>query len=95
MQTSLSSAAASVPRRAWLGHLGRAALVVVSIELGLLLLTLPWMSFWDHGFWVAQWRTTHPLWLRTLLSPYLRGAVSGLGLVNLWSATSEITRFRL
>ncbi|HUX65905.1 MAG TPA: hypothetical protein VMV31_00295 [Terriglobales bacterium] len=92
MQTSLSGTA---PPRLWLGHLGRAALVVLCIEIGLLLLTLPWMALWDHAFWVAHWRTSHPLWLRTLLSPYLRGAVSGLGLVNLWSATSEITRFRL
>jgi hypothetical protein len=65
----------------------RALLLVVGIEVGLLLLTLPWTQFWDRGtFWLpglAIWR-----------SAYARGAVSGLGVVNLWAAASEITRFR-
>lgn len=95
MQTSLPGPVAHPSVARWPGHLGRSLLVVLSIEIGLLLLTLPWMPLWDHGIWVVQWHASHPAWLHAVLSPYLRGAVSGLGLVNLWTATSEITRFRL
>lgn len=92
-----ASQAGPVPRparrhaRRW----AEAAAVVVSIEVGLLLFTLPWTPFWDHGFWATQWRMSHPLLAQTLLSPYFRGAVSGLGLINLWSGTSQITHLRL
>ncbi len=72
-----------MPQRLWL----RALVLVAGIEVGLLLLTLPWTQFWDRGTiwlpWISFWR-----------SPYVRGAVSGLGIVNLWAAASEITRFR-
>lgn len=75
-------------------RIGRAAAVVLSIEVGLLLLTLPWTSFWDRSFWGTQWRMSRPVLAAFLLSPYFRGMVSGLGLVNLWSAATEITHFR-
>lgn len=75
--------------------MSRAVVIVLGIEVGLLLLTLPWTRLWDHSLWVMQSPASIP-WLGTLLrSDYLRGAVSGLGLVNLWIAASEITGFHL
>ncbi|HEY7839152.1 MAG TPA: hypothetical protein VIC54_11195 [Terriglobales bacterium] len=69
--------------------------IVVGIEVGLLLLTLPWTRLWDHSLWIAQAPAAHP-WLGNFLrSDFLRGGVSGLGLMNLWIAASEITGFRL
>ncbi|MGH9467225.1 MAG: hypothetical protein ACRD1Y_07705 [Terriglobales bacterium] len=73
------------------GHsLGRACFVVVAIEVGLLLLTLPWTAVWVHDLQGAS-----GLWHTFWLSPYFRGAISGLGLLNLWAAAGEITHFRL
>lgn len=69
----------------------RAAGVVIAIEVGLLLLTLPWTQLWQRSGWVDYLRSAHAAWLPYWLSPYVRGAVSGLGLVNLWIAASEIT----
>jgi len=74
---------------------GRALAVVASIEVGLLLLTLPWTAVWDHNFWLGYLTGPHPGVVRDWLSPYARGAASGLGLVNLWAAASEITGVRL
>jgi len=68
--------------------------VVVAIEVGLILLTLPWSPYWEHNYWIQHALGAHPGWGTMLLSPYLRGALSGLGLVNLWIAASEITPFR-
>lgn len=70
-------------------HGMRALQVVLSLELGLLLLVLPWTAVWSGNYFVQHYTAGH--WL---LSPYLRGAVSGLGLMNLWLGTGEVTQFR-
>lgn len=73
----------------------RAIVIVLGIEVGLLLLSLPWTRLWDHLVWISQSPPAMP-WLGSVLhSDYVRGAVSGLGLMNLWIAVSEITGFRL
>lgn len=95
MQTPASVASqvhapsSGAPRRwpIWVRAIG----VVVAIEVGLLLLTLPWTPLWTHSGWAQYLRASHASWLSLWLSPYLRGAVSGLGLINLWLAASEIT----
>ena len=54
-------------------------------EVGFLLIVLPWTTLWDRNYLfdaLPQLRT----WL---LSPYLRGAVSGLGLFNLGLGIAE------
>ncbi|HET9784289.1 MAG TPA: hypothetical protein VFP94_04930 [Terriglobales bacterium] len=94
MQTpsSISPAPASA-RQGWQATLGRAVLVVITIEVGLVLLVLPWTSIWEHGFWLAVSDQSR-FWLRMLQGTYGRGVVSGLGVLNLWAAASEITHFR-
>ena len=62
--------------------------VVVMIELGLLLVIVPWTSIWDHNYFALHSiRLSH-----LLLSAPLRGATSGLGFLNLWHATGEVAR---
>jgi hypothetical protein len=53
---------------------------VFFVQVGLLLIILPWWpAFWEHNYFVLAWPP-----LRTLLTNnFVRGAVSGLGLVNL------------
>lgn len=60
-----------------------------TIEVGLFLMVFPWIDSWDLN-WLAlrgngQW---HALWA----SRYLRGAVSGLGALDLWIAFNELAR---
>jgi hypothetical protein len=46
---------------------------------------MPWSAYWDRNYFVDFVPQ-----LGTLIrSNYVRGAVSGLGLVNLWAALSE------
>ena len=57
---------------------------------GLFLLVFPWSEFWEANSYVCKC----PLCRTTGTSPYVRGAVSGLGLVNLLFALVELVRFR-
>lgn len=65
----------------------RALLVVVCFEMGALLLYLPWSEFWgDKNFFVLHF----PLFARLVLHPAFRGAVSGLGVLDILLAVSFI-----
>lgn len=47
---------------------------------------IPWSAFWDRNYFVGWWPALGAL----LTSNYFRGAVTGLGLVNVWAALSEL-----
>lgn len=69
---------------------GRALVILALLELGLLLLVLPWTNIWQHNYFLLHWT-----WLgQWPLSLYTRGAVSGWGLINLWLGTGEILHAR-
>ena len=69
-----------------LGLVRRLVLVTFFVEVGLLLMVLPWSAFWDRNYFVYAVPTLEPLFT----SPFFRGAVSGLGLLNLGAALSEL-----
>ena len=55
-------------------------------EAGLLLIILPWTVLWDRNYLLAAVPWVHEL----VQNPYVRGAVSGLGLVNVGLGVAEI-----
>jgi hypothetical protein len=59
-----------------------------SLSIGLVLVVVPWWPqwLWDANVLVDHW----PLLRRLVLSPFLRGAVTGLGLVNVLLAFQEV-----
>lgn len=59
-------------------------------EIGVFLLLFPWMELWQRNYFSSPGRGWYELWS----SPYLRGAISGLGLVNIGIAFSELLRLR-
>jgi hypothetical protein len=64
----------------------RAMLVVLCFEMGALLLYLPWTSFWEQNYFLSHF----PVLMPVLLHPSFRGAVSGLGVVDIILATGMI-----
>ncbi len=56
------------------------------LEVGLLLVLLPWSAFWDRNYFAALL----PGIGEAIKSPYVRGAVSGLGLVNVVAGLAEL-----
>ena len=62
-------------------------LVVVCMEVGVVLLLLPWTLLWDNNYFFSLQTQHSAFWLGN----HLRGAVSGIGLVNLWLFATEVT----
>jgi hypothetical protein len=60
-------------------------LVIFAFELGLFLLVFPWLSSWDSSYIPVHSPQLSDIWT----SPYFRGAVSGLGLINIYIAVAE------
>lgn len=60
--------------------------VALLIEAGLLLILIPWSTFWDRNYFVESLPALGTL----LTNNFVRGAVSGLGVVNLLAALGEL-----
>jgi hypothetical protein len=65
-------------------------IVIVCLELGLFLLVFPWTDYWTSNYFA----TFVPKYFWVWESPYFKGAISGLGVVNLFICFSEIFRLR-
>ena len=64
--------------------------IVFCFEIGVFLFVFPWVSLWTKNYFVAH----YPLFAAIARNYFLRGAVSGLGLADIWLAFFEIWRFR-
>jgi len=56
------------------------------LEFGLLLIVVPWSSYWDRNYFAALLPELRPF----LINNFVRGAVSGLGVVNLIAGFTEL-----
>ena len=62
--------------------------VVFCFEVGVFLAVYPWLEFWDTNA-----LATYTSWLNDIWgNPFFRGAVSGVGLVNVYISFLEILR---
>ena len=66
--------------------LKRLLLVAYFIEVGLLLVLVPWSPFWERNYFVSAYPAIHEI----IRNNYVRGAVSGLGVVNLLMGFNEL-----
>jgi hypothetical protein len=62
--------------------------VLFCLVLGMYLILLPWYRWFDDGL-VEQW----PALQRLLQHGFVRGAVSGLGLIDIWLGVSEAVHY--
>jgi hypothetical protein len=66
----------------------RVVLLLLWLELGLMLILVPWSDIWDINYFLYQ----YPALGLIMKNPYLRGAVSGLGLMNVLFALEAFRR---
>ena len=65
--------------------------IVFCFEMGVFLFVFPWISLWSRNYFVGH----YPLFAAVVHNYFLRGAVSGLGLADVWLALFEVRRLRI
>lgn len=65
-------------------------LILLYFEIGVLLLLIPWATLWTKNYFVD-----HYPWMAVAAKNYfVRGAVSGIGLADMWLAAYELWHLR-
>ncbi len=71
-----------------MNRLLRVVPVLLCFLVGVLLVVAPWSILWERNFFLDR----YPGLIPVLLNSYLRGAVSGLGLLDIWIAAALLRR---
>ena len=66
----------------WLLVMEIVLFVIVRLYVGVLVVLLPWRSIWTTNSWIMHW----PMVANFVAQGWVRGLVSGLGLLNIWIA---------
>ena len=90
MIESIPAPQQEAPRYRWYHKVSALIFIVFCLELGMFLVIFPWSDFWDRSFFSTLAPGLRLYWDNA----YLRGAVSGLGIVNLYISLVEIFRLR-
>ena len=67
--------------------MSRLLLIAVFLEVGAVLVIVPWTSYWDRNYFAESM----PLVEAIATNLFVRGAISGLGVVNLAAGLVELT----
>ena len=75
--------------RTWQSRLLSICFIIFTFEVGLFLVVVPWM---DDTWSLNTFQELLPVLQTIWIDPYFRGAITGLGLVNIYIACSEVFR---
>ena len=84
------SEAPQLARHGWAHKLGVILFVIICFEVGVFLLVFPWTQQWDSNSIVTLLPGLRDFWT----SSYFRGALSGLGVLNIYISIGELLRLR-
>jgi hypothetical protein len=70
-----------------MNRVASAVLVVVCCMMGAVLFYLPWTGIWEQNYFLSHFPSLMPI----LLHPSFRGAVSGLGILDIFLAIRMIS----
>ncbi len=73
----------------WLHRLSLVIFVMFCIELGMLLTVLPWTRIWTDNSLLAA----HPAWRALAQDNFVRGIITGIGLVDVWIGIWEAVHY--
>jgi hypothetical protein len=82
---------APAPAPVWLQRMSLVIFVLFCFYVGGLLAVLPWSPrYWDQNAWLLA----HPTLQAILGKGWVRGVISGVGLMDIWIGVSEILHYR-
>jgi len=74
----------------WYHKLGIFLFIIVCFEVGAFLTVFPWTPQWDGNSLANLFPWLRDFWV----SSYFRGALSGVGLLNIYISLGEVSRLR-
>jgi hypothetical protein len=74
----------------WRARLFLVEFIFVCLVIGILLITAPWTPLWSNNSLVLGF----PRLREFMMNDFVRGLVSGLGLIDIWLAIAEAVRYR-
>ena len=74
------------PAPRWYDKLIGLLFAILCFEIGIFLVVFPWSRYWTANYFSFL----TPEWREIWMDPYFRGAVSGIGLLNLYVSLLEI-----
>jgi hypothetical protein len=74
----------------WLQRIWLVVFVLFCLEVGIILAALPWTGIWTENSLLLG----YPRIREFLMQNFVRGLVSGLGLVDIWMGVAEAVRYR-
>ena len=74
--------------RLMIARLFRVVWLLVWLELGLVLILVPWSEIWETNYFLYQ----YPSFAFFANNPFTRGAISGLGIMNVFLALEAFRR---
>ncbi len=83
-----SSPGSEIGRSTRTPRLLRLVFAIFTFEIGLFLTVFPWVDIWSLNYFSEWIPALENIWL----DPYFRGAITGLGLVNIYVACAEVVR---
>lgn len=82
-------------RSNWLEKTAALLYVVFCFELGVFLIVFPWLKLWEYSFFSnLGFSLMGQTWEYVWDSAWFRGAISGLGVVNIVISLIEVSRLR-
>ena len=66
----------------------RLCFAIFTFEIGLFLVVFPWVEIWSSNYFSGWLPALGNIWD----DPYFRGAITGIGLVNIYVAFAEVVR---
>ena len=80
----------SPPPVRWYHKMSAVLFITFCLEIGFFLMVFPWTEAWEHNYFSSF----IPEWHRWWDNLYVRGAVSGIGAVNLYISFTEMFRLK-
>ena len=78
------------PRYRWYHKFAGVVFVASCLFVGLFLVIFPWTELWDRNYFSTWIPALHQYWDNM----YVRGAISGIGVVNVFISFTEMFRLR-
>lgn len=80
IQTESEASARTSRWELWGRRAGLVLYILICLEVGMLLMVVPWTRVWSNNVFLLR----HLVLRAWAMQGFVRGAISGLGLINLW-----------